>query len=50
MLLPKTVVSPSASDCARLSIDGFTVVRTLPVVPNAEGFLSRPAKYRPKRE
>jgi hypothetical protein len=33
VLLPKTFVSPSVSDCARLSIDGFTVVRTLPVVP-----------------
>jgi hypothetical protein len=33
-----------------LSIDGFTVVRMLPVVPNADGFLSRDAMYRPNTE
>ena len=43
VLLPKIFVSPSVSDCARLSIDGFAVVRMLPVVPNADGFLSRDA-------
>ena len=43
MLFPFTAVSPIVSDCARLSIDGLTVVSTFPVLPNAAGFWSRVA-------